>query len=77
MNALTLYALGKRDRSYRVQWLLGELGIDYQLTWLDGSNKEHKSALYLDINPFGSVPAITIDDIKMFDSGAIIAYLLE
>ncbi len=77
MNSVTLYALGKRDRSYRVQWLLGELGIDFHLVWLDGQNNEHKSAPYLGINPFGTVPAIAIDGIEMFDSGAIIAYLLE
>ena len=77
MNSVTLYALGKRDRSYRVQWLLAELGMEFQLVWLDGPNNEHKSAPYLGINPFGTVPAIAVDGIKMFDSGAIIAYLLE
>ena len=70
MNSVTLYALSKRDRSYRVQWLLGELGMDFHLVWLDGQNNEHKSAPYLGINPFGTVPAIAIDGIEMFDSGA-------
>ncbi len=77
MNSVTLYALGKRDRSYRVQWLLRELGMGFDLVWLNGQNNEHKSAPYLGINPFGTVPAIDIDGIKMFDSGAIIASLLE
>ncbi len=77
MKSVTLYALSKRDRSYRVQWLLSELGMDFHLVWLDGQNNEHKSAPYLGINPFGTVPAIAIDGIEMFDSGAIIAYLLE
>ena len=77
MNSVTLYALAKRDRSYRVQWLLSELGMEFHLVWLDGANNEHKSGPYLGINPFGTVPAMTVDGIEMFDSGAIIAYLLE
>ena len=77
INSVTLYALGKRDRSYRVQWLLGELGIGFDLVWLDGQIKEHKSAQFLGINLFGTVPAIDIGGIKMFDSGAVMTSLLE
>jgi glutathione S-transferase len=77
MTAITLYALGNRDRSNRVQWLCGELGIDVDLVWLDGRNREHKARPYLDINPFGAVPGAAFDGIKMFDSGAIMATVLE
>ncbi len=51
--------------------------MGFDLVWLDGQNKEHKSAPYLAISPFGTVPAIAIDGIGMFDSGAIMATLLE
>ena len=32
--------------------------MDFHQVWLDGKNDAHKSAPYLDINPFGTVPAI-------------------
>jgi glutathione S-transferase len=38
---------------------------------------EHRSGDYLDLNPFGKVPAIVTDDLTLSESGAILLYLLE
>lgn len=65
------------SRSTRVLWLLEELGLDYELEVLPFDPKALKSADYLVISPFGKVPVLVDDTLTMFESVAIIQYLLE
>lgn len=62
-------------RSMRSLWLLNELGLDFELVVhpFDGL----RSADYLGIHPLGRVPAIELDDMTLFESGAICQYLCE
>jgi glutathione S-transferase len=66
-----------RTRSLRVLWLLEELGIPYELRTLPFTPESLKSPEYLRINPLGKVPAIQDGDAQMFESGAIVEYLVE
>ena len=66
-----------RTRSVRVLWLLEELGLPYELHTLAFSPDSLKGADYLKINPLGKVPTITDGALTMFESGAIVEYLLE
>jgi glutathione S-transferase len=66
-----------RTRSVRVLWLLEELGLPYELHTLAFSPDSLKSADYLKVNPLGKVPAITDGPLIMFESGAIVEYLIE
>ena len=59
---------------------LHEAEIPYELTAIDFSKKEQKSAWYLELNPNGRIPTIVDrgnDDFVVFESGAILWYLAE
>ncbi|MBF2064149.1 MAG: glutathione S-transferase family protein [Calothrix sp. C42_A2020_038] len=73
---LKLYA-GARSRASIVQWYLEELGVPYELVMLDMKAGEHRQEAFLDINPFGKVPAIVDGDFVLWESGAILMYLAE
>ena len=74
---LTLYWLIPKDRSSRVRWLLRELDVEFSEKKMNASAGEHRSGDYLDVNPFGKVPAIVTDNLNLSESGAILLYLLE
>ena len=44
---------------------------------MESSTKQQKSENFLKINPFGKIPAIEIGPRVIFESGAIISYLLD
>ena len=69
------YAPG--TRAVRARWLLEELGIPYQLNFVDLRTAEHKSGGYVKIHPLGKVPAIEIDGTVIFESLAILLYLAD
>jgi glutathione S-transferase len=64
-------------RSFRILWLLNELGIDHTTTVLDFYSHERHGADYRRVNPMGSVPAMTDGQVVLTESGAIINYLLQ
>ena len=67
-----------QTRATRPRWILEELGIPYELVRLDLGKGEHKKPEYLAIHPHGVVPALVDDDgTKVFESGAICAYLAD
>lgn len=73
---MKLYHCSKA-RSSRVLWLLEELGLDYELELMPFDAKALKAADYLEISPFGKVPVLVDDAVTMFESVAIIQYLLN
>ncbi|HWP64789.1 MAG TPA: glutathione S-transferase family protein [Candidatus Limnocylindria bacterium] len=66
-----------KTRSVRVLWLLEELGVPYELNVVPFTQEFLKSPAFLRVNPCGSLPAIEDDGVVMFESGAILEYLLE
>ncbi len=62
-------------RSVRIYWLLEELGIPYQLETIEFGKLQ--SPAYRRTHPMGKVPAIRDGDLTMFESGAILEYILE
>jgi len=66
-----------RSRSVRVYWLLEELGIPYEVKIALGAPGAPKDPEYLKLNPLGKVPTIEDGDVVMFESGAIVEYLIE
>ncbi len=66
----------RHARSLRVVWALEEIGADYELQVLDFQGAVMQSTDYRAINPFGSVPALRDGDHALFESGAIVDYVL-
>lgn len=64
-------------RGLRVIWLCEELALPYQVTMVDFSPKYRATPEWRSLNPTGKVPVMTDGDIKMFESGAMMDYILE
>ncbi|QLE54055.1 glutathione S-transferase family protein [Nostoc sp. TCL26-01] len=73
---LKLYG-GARSRATIPRWYLEELGVPYEFVLLDMQAGEHRQPEYLQINPFGKVPAIVDGDFQLWESGAILLYLTD
>jgi glutathione S-transferase len=72
---LTLYH-APTTRSFRIKWLLKELGTPYEERTIDFYGDDRHRPDYRQINPMGSVPALTDDGLVLTESGAIINYIL-
>ena len=64
------------SRSVRVVWLFDELGLTYELKMFKLGDKRMRGSEYKKTHPMGRVPALEDGDITMFESGAIIQYVL-
>ncbi len=64
-------------RSFRILWLLEELGESFEVVPHSFFDKSLRSADYLALSPAGRVPALEIDGRVLFESGAIAEYLCE
>lgn len=65
------------SRSSRVRWLLEELSLDYDTHALALGDGSAKTPEYLALHPLGKVPTLVDDGVAIFESGAIVEYLLE
>lgn len=74
--SITVYHM-PMSRSNRVLWLLEELGLPYE-TKKVGFADVQGDAYKAEVHPLGKVPAVVLDDGSiMFESGAIVNYILE
>ncbi|MEM7017469.1 MAG: glutathione S-transferase family protein [Pseudomonadota bacterium] len=64
-------------RSVRVIWLCEELSIPYEVVTIDFSAKYRSSPEWRKMNPTGKVPVMTDGDLKIFESGAMVQYILD
>src|SRR5271167_4645309 len=62
-------------RDLRVRWALEEAGIPYRDRLI--GPEDQATAAYRALQPFGQVPAIETDELKLFESGAIVFYIAE
>ena len=65
-----------RSRAVRIVWLLEELGLSYELEQFNLGDKSMREPGYLGVHPIGRVPALEDGDVTIFESGAIIEYVL-
>ena len=65
------------SRSFRVIWLLEELGLDYETKIHSIKDGDLRHTAFREISPAGRVPAIEMDELVMVESGAILQYLCE
>jgi len=64
------------SRAVRIVWLLEELGLDYEVERFALGDKAMRAPNYLQIHPMGRVPALEDDGVMLFESGAIVEYVL-
>ena len=64
-------------RAGRVVWLLEELGLEYEVNIMPFTKEGLKSAEHRSRHALGRVPVLEDGDISIFESGAIIDYVLE
>ena len=65
------------SRAGRVLWLLEELGLPYELNNMAFHPKDLKSDEHRARHPLGRVPVLEDDGVQIWESGAIIDYILE
>ncbi|MDP6342925.1 MAG: glutathione S-transferase family protein [Alphaproteobacteria bacterium] len=63
-------------RSVRIVWLFEELGLDYELEAFSLGDPKMRDPDYLKVHPMGRVPALKDGDQTLFESGAIVQYVL-
>lgn len=64
-------------RGIRPIWTCEELGLDYRVVPVDFAAEYRASAGWRRMNPVGKVPVLRDGDLTMFESGAMVQYLLD
>ncbi len=64
-------------RGTRVIWLCEELGVEYQVEKIDFSPAYRRSPEWRALNPVGKVPVMSDANGTLFESGAMVQYLLD
>ena len=72
---ITIYH-SPRSRSQRVVWLAEEIGLPYRLHFVEMFSDGMKAPDYLRIHPLGKVPAIDDDGFILWETTAIVSYLI-
>jgi glutathione S-transferase len=61
----------------RVQWVLEELGLPYEVRGVDHPAGETKADAFRHLSPFHQIPVIEDDGMVLSESGAILVYLAD
>ena len=64
------------SRAVRIAWLLEELGLDYEIEKYTVGDKALRTPEYYKIHPMGRIPVLEDGDVRIYESGAIVQYLL-
>jgi len=65
------------SRAGRIIWLLEELELPYEVNNMDLHPKDLKSDEHRSRHPLGRIPVLDDGDIRIYESGAIVEYILE
>jgi glutathione S-transferase len=63
------------QNTLKVLYVLEELGVDYDFSFVDLTKGEHKTEEFAKLSPIGKVPVLQIGSDALFESGAIVRYL--
>tara|TARA_B100000900_G_scaffold290774_1_gene249589 strand:+ start:751 stop:1356 length:606 start_codon:yes stop_codon:yes gene_type:complete len=64
------------SRAVRIAWLLEELGITYELKKYSVGDKALRTPEFYKLHPMGRVPVLEDKEVIIYESGAILEYLL-
>jgi glutathione S-transferase len=73
---LTLWGIGT-SRTFRVHWMLLELGLEYESRQIQSRSGETLTDEFLRLNPRHKVPVLQHGSLVITESAAIIQYLSE
>lgn len=76
MSDITLYTFGTPN-GHKASVTLEELHLDYKVETINISQNTQKEDWFLKINPNGRIPAIKDGDLRVFETGAIMQYLVD
>ena len=65
------------SRAGRIVWLLEELELPYEINKMAFHPKDLKSDEHRERHPLGRVPVLDDGDIRIYESGALVEYVLE
>ena len=65
------------SRAGRIIWLLEELGLSYEVNKMEFHPKDLKSDAHRARHPLGRVPVLDDGEIRIYESGAIVEFILE
>ena len=65
------------SRASRISWLLEELELPYELNAMAFHPKDLKSDEHRGRHPLGRIPVLDDGDVSIYESGAIVEYILE
>ena len=63
-------------RAVRIVWLFEELGLPYEIERYTLGDSSMRTPAYLKVHPMGRVPSLQDGDVTLFESGAIVQYVL-
>ena len=66
-----------RTRGFRVIWLCEELKVPYEIKPVDFSPAYRATQEWRKLNPVGKIPVMTDGDLVMYESGAMVQYVLD
>ncbi|KAJ9547692.1 LOW QUALITY PROTEIN: hypothetical protein OSB04_020235 [Centaurea solstitialis] len=75
--AIKVYGSMFSTATIRVLLCLTEKDLDFELINIDLASGEHQMPHMLSRNPFGQIPAFEDGDVKLFESRAIILYIVR
>ena len=75
---ITAYLWGTPN-GYKIAIALEEMGLDYQIKWVNIGKGEQHTPEFRAVSPNGKIPALTDDEtgVTIMESGAILQYLAE
>jgi glutathione S-transferase len=65
------------NASFAPHVLLHELGVPFELQWVDRAHNAHKSPEYLKLNPNGLIPVLVDGDLVLYETAAICLHLVD
>ncbi len=64
------------SRAVRIAWLLEELGLEYEVEKYTVGDRALRTPEYYKIHPMGRIPVLQDGETRIYESGAIVQYLL-
>ncbi|XP_029709232.1 glutathione S-transferase 1 [Aedes albopictus] len=77
MSPITLYTTRRTPAGRAVEITAKLIGVELDVKFIDLSKKEHLTEEFLKLNPQHTVPTIVDNGVALYDSHAIIVYLVQ